>query len=67
MYFDSTFYIVPNALASQPTLCCSALARSGLAGVTQMTMHSRESFVILRAGGRGIVAHTLFYAAEDSA
>ena len=65
MYFDSTFYVVPNR-AGEPAyaLLFQALARSELAGLTQMTIHSRESLVILRAGGCGLVAQTLFYDAE---
>ena len=65
-YFDSTFYVVPNH-SSEPAyaLLFEALARTGLAGLAQITMHnSRESVVIFRACGCAIIAQTLFYDAE---
>jgi DNA end-binding protein Ku len=64
-YFDSTFYVVPNR-AGEPAYAVlfQALARTGCAGLAQITMHSRESVVILRACGCRIIAQTLFYDAE---
>ena len=65
-YFDSTFYVVPNR-STDPAyaLLFQALARTGLAGLAQITMHnSREFVVILRACGCRIIAQTLFYDGE---
>ena len=62
---DSTFFVVPNRGAERAyALLYEALCRSGLFGVAQITMHSRESVVVLRPSGNGIVAQTLFYEPE---
>jgi DNA end-binding protein Ku len=51
-YFDSTFYIVPNRSSDRGYgVLFQPLARTGLAAVAQITLHSRESVVILRACG----------------
>jgi DNA end-binding protein Ku len=64
-YFDSTFYVVPNRSSDRGYgVLFQALARTGLAAVAQITLHSRESVVILRACGCRMIAQTLFYDAE---
>lgn len=35
-----------------------------LVAVAQLAMHSREHVVILRPGGRGLIAHTMFFGSE---
>ena len=62
---DSTFFVVPDRSAERAyALLHEALCRSGLFAVTQITMHSRESVVVLRPSANGIVAQTLFYEPE---
>ena len=62
---DSTFFVVPDRGAERAyALLYEALCRSGSFGVTQITMNSRESVVVLRPSGNGIVAQTLFYEPE---
>ena len=59
---DSTFFVVPNRGAERAYApLYDARCRSGLFGVARITMHSRESVVVLRQCGNGIVAQTLFY------
>ena len=41
-----------------------ALCSSGLVGVAQVAMHSRESVLVLRPCGNSMIAQTLFYEAE---
>ena len=65
LLFDSTFFVVPDRGGERAyALLFEALCRSGLIGVAQIAMHSRESVIVLRALGSGIVAQTLFYEGE---
>jgi DNA end-binding protein Ku len=65
VYFDSAFFVVPNRGSERPyALLFEALCRSGLLGVAQIAMHSRESVVVLRPYENGIVGQTIFYEAE---
>jgi DNA end-binding protein Ku len=64
-HFASTFYVVPNRSDEAYALLFQALARTGLAGMAQITIfNNRESAVILRASGWRIIAQTLFSHAE---
>jgi DNA end-binding protein Ku len=62
---DVAFFAVPERGAERVyALLFEALSRTGLLGIAQITMHSRESIVILRACGSGIIAQSLFYEPE---
>jgi len=62
---DLTFFAVPERGAERVyALLFEALSRTGLLGIAQITMHSRESIVVLRAAGCGIIAQSLFYEPE---
>jgi DNA end-binding protein Ku len=62
---DVTFFAVPERGAERVyALLFEALSRTGLLAVAQITMHSRESIVVLRAAGCGIIAQSLFYEPE---
>ena len=52
---ESTFFVVPDRGAERAyALLYAALSRSGVFAVVQITMHSRESVVVLRPSGNGI-------------
>src|SRR5215207_2880139 len=62
---DVTFFAVPERGAERAcALLFEALSRTGLLGIAQITMHSRESVVVLRASGSGMIAQSLFYEPE---
>ena len=65
VFMDSTYLVVPDRVGQRAyALLLEALCRSGLAGLAQVAMHSRESVVVLRPCGNSIIAQTLFYEAE---
>src|SRR3954447_4566501 len=62
---ESTFFVLPNWGSDRAYgVLCKALGRSGLIGVSQITMHSRESVIVVRAHDQGLIAQTLFYEPE---
>ena len=65
VFVDSTFFVVPDRAGQRAcALLLEALCRSGLVGVAQVAMHSRESVVLLRPCQTSIIAQTPFYEAE---
>jgi DNA end-binding protein Ku len=65
VFIDSTFFVVPDRAGQRAyALLLEALCGSGLVGVAQIAMHSRESVLVLRPCANSIIAQTLFYEAE---
>ena len=65
VFIDSTFFVVPDPAGQRAyALLLEALCGSGLVGVAQIAMHSRESVLVLRPCANSIIAQTLFYEAE---
>ena len=59
VFIDSTFFVMPNRAGQQAyALLLEALCRSGLVGVAQVAMHSRESVLVLRPCGNSIIAQS---------
>lgn len=65
IHFETSYYVIPEAAGERPySLLYESLRQSNLVGVAQMAMHNREHVVIIRAGRRGIILHTMYYENE---
>jgi DNA end-binding protein Ku len=57
--------VVPEAAGERSyTLLYAALHKAGFVALAKMAMHGREHIMIIRPGGRGLLAHTMFYSDE---
>ena len=62
VYLDTSYYILPETAGLRPyTLLFEAMRRGGVVALAQWTAHNREHLVLLRAGERGLILHTLYY------
>ena len=62
VYLDTSYYILPETAGLRPyTLLFEAMRRGGVVALAQWTAHNREHLVLLRAGDRGLILHTLYY------
>jgi DNA end-binding protein Ku len=62
VYLETSYYVVPEPAGERPyALLYSALHRAGYAALGKVAMHGREHIMIVRAGRRGLLAHTMFY------
>jgi DNA end-binding protein Ku len=65
VYFETSYYVVPEEAGQKAyALLYKSLQQTGLVAVAQFAMHSREHVVIVRPGGRGLIAHTVFFSSE---
>ncbi len=65
IYFERSYYVSPGADISKPyELFLQALKESEHAAIGKMSMHGREHVVLIRAAGRNLILHTLFYPDE---
>ncbi len=65
VYFETSYYVVPEEAGEKAyALLYRSLQLSGLVAVAQLAMHNREHVVILRPGGKGLLAHTMFFSSE---
>jgi DNA end-binding protein Ku len=65
LYLETSYYMVPEEGGEKAyALLYCALQQSGYYGVAKVAMHSREHIIVMRAGERGIVAHTMYYPDE---
>jgi DNA end-binding protein Ku len=65
VYFETSYYVVPEEVGQKAyALLYRSLQTAGLVAVAQFAMHSREHVVIVRPGGQGLIAHTMFFSSE---
>jgi DNA end-binding protein Ku len=65
VYFETSYYVVPEEAGQKAyALLYKSLQQTGLVAVAQFAMHSREHVVIVRPGGKGLIAHTMFFSSE---
>jgi DNA end-binding protein Ku len=65
IFFDASFYARPDRNGEKPyALLYTALRESGYGGLGLLAMHGRDHSVLIRAGVRGLIVHTLFYPNE---
>ena len=65
VYFETSYYLVPEEAGEKAyALLYRSLQMAGLVAVAQFAMHGREHVVIVRPGGKGLIAHTMFFSSE---
>jgi len=65
IFFDTSYYVAPEPGGERAyALLTTALERTGDVAIGKLAMHGREHAVVIRAGRRGMILHTLFYANE---
>jgi DNA end-binding protein Ku len=65
VYFETSYYVAPERAGEKPySLLYAALRKTGYVALAQIAMHRREHIAVIRAGDRGILMHTMFYANE---
>ena len=65
VYFETSYYLAPDRAGEKPySLLYTALRKAGYVALGQIAMHRREHVAVTRAGDRGILMHTMFYANE---
>jgi DNA end-binding protein Ku len=65
LYFDTSYYVSPEPGGEKPyAVLFRTLLESGRVGLGTLSMHGRRHATVIRAGSRGLILHTLFYANE---
>jgi DNA end-binding protein Ku len=65
VFLETSYYVIPGPGGEKPYgLFYRALNETQLAALAQVAMHGREHVIVLRAGGKGLIAHTMFYVNE---
>jgi DNA end-binding protein Ku len=65
VFLETSYYVIPGPGGEKPySLFYRALTETQLAALAQVAMHGREHVIVLRAGGKGPIAHTMFYVSE---
>jgi DNA end-binding protein Ku len=65
VFLETSYYVIPGTGGEKPYgLFYRALTETKLAALAQVAMHGREHVIVLRAGGKGLIAHTMFYVNE---
>lgn len=65
VYFETSYYVAPEEAGKKAyALLYRALKASGLVALASVAMHNREHVVVVRPGKKGLLAHTMYYAAE---
>ena len=59
VFLETSYYVIPGTGGERPySLFYKALSETQLAALAQVAMHGREHVIVLRAGSKGLVAHT---------
>jgi DNA end-binding protein Ku len=65
VFLETSYYVIPGLGGEKSyALFYLALAETKLAALAQVAMHGREHVIVLRAGAKGLIAHTMFYVNE---
>lgn len=65
LVLESSYYLAPAGEDEAPyATLLAALRKTGTVGLTQIEISTRRRAALIRAGGTGIVLHTLFYVPE---
>jgi DNA end-binding protein Ku len=65
VFLETSYYVIPGSGGEHAyALFFRALTEAKLAALAQVAMHGREHIIVLRAGGKGLIAHTMFYVNE---
>jgi DNA end-binding protein Ku len=65
VFLETSYYVIPGPHGEKSySLFYRALSETQLAALAQVAMHGREHVIVLRAGDKGLIAHTIFYVNE---
>jgi DNA end-binding protein Ku len=65
IYYETSYYVAPDEAGERPyALLLAAMRASGYVALAEVAMHRREHIMLIRPGSHGLIAHTMFYAAE---
>ncbi len=65
VFLETSYYILPGHGGDHPySLFYRALKESGFAALAEVAMHGRQHVVVIRPGGKGLIAHTMYYVSE---
>ena len=65
VYFETSYYVAPEQAGEKPyALLYAALRKTGYVALAQIAVYRREHVAVIRAGDRGVLMHTMFYANE---
>jgi DNA end-binding protein Ku len=65
VFLETSYYVLPGPGGEHSYgLFYRALSETQLAALAQVAMHGREHVIVLRAGDKGLIAHTMFYVNE---
>ncbi|HWR54294.1 MAG TPA: Ku protein [Bryobacteraceae bacterium] len=65
VYLENSYYVSPERQGERAyALLYRALLDTGRAGIGEVAMHGREHVLVIRAGRKGLMAHTMFYENE---
>src|SRR6478735_5782492 len=65
IYLESSYYVAPDEGGEKPhALLFQALRESKFYAVAKVAMHNREHIIVLRAGAKGILSHTMYFQDE---
>ena len=65
VFLETSYYVLPGPGGEHSYgLFYQALTETKLAALAQIAMHGRDHIIVLRAGGKGLIAHTMFYVTE---
>ena len=65
VFLKTSYYVIPGPGGEHAYgLFYRALTETKLAALAQVAMHGREHIIVLRAGAKGLIAHTMFYVNE---
>ena len=65
VYLENSYYVAPDKQGEKPyALLFAALQKTGQSAIAEFVMHRRDQMMLLRAGRRGIIGHSLFHEDE---
>jgi DNA end-binding protein Ku len=65
LFLETSYYIAPGPGGDHSYgLFYRALKESGYAALAEVAMHGRQHVVVIRAGQKGLIAHTMYYVTE---
>ncbi len=65
VFLETSYYVLPgNGGEHSYSLFYRALKESSYAALAEVAMHGRHHVVVMRAGPKGLIAHTMYYVNE---
>ena len=65
IYFEKTYYLGPDKGGDKPyRLLCDAMTKTRQVALAKFVMRGKESLVLIRPSGEGLMLHTMYFADE---